>query len=167
MVNLEDIQNTIESFKETYSIDDVSKISANQWKALLKFVQVGEGIRPSRKDTDSLESLFDIYEYISNLYDQIITISGFCTFCGLNENDLYFIFRGEGATRESVLLVKKIYKTTEESIVDRLTTAKRNPVGLLATLNHRFGWATEGVQGIQTTEERHALKVSDLPKLAD
>lgn len=166
-ITIELVMNIIESYKETYNKDDISKLSANQWKSVLTFIQVTAGIKPSRKDTETLESLFSIYEYISNIYDQLITISGFCKFCGLNENDLYFIFKGEGASRESIKMVKNIYKTTEESIVDRLTTAKRNPVGLIATLNHRYGWLNEGAQGITTTEERHALDVSDLPKLAD
>lgn len=166
-ITIEIVMDIIESYKQTYNKDDISKLTANQWKSVLTFIQVNAGIKPSRKDTEALESLFSIYEYISNIYDQLITISGFCKFCGLNENDLYFIFKGEGASRESIKLVKNIYKTTEESIVDRLTTAKRNPVGLIATLNHRYGWLNEGVQGITTTEERQALDVSDLPKLAD
>ena len=51
----------------------------------------------------------------------------------------------------------------EESLSNKLSTGKQNPVGIMAILNHHYAWNMPGVRNENASKQ--ALTSQDLPML--
>lgn len=117
-------------------------------------------------DTDKIEQVLDIYILLCNMYDKYISLMGFSSFSGIDDNTIYS-WDDKRASSKHRELFKKIKSWSEESLVNNLATGRKNPVGQMGILNNRFGWATsnnrqETVHKIDGLDDiRLALGVND------
>ena len=104
-------------------------------------------------DIETMQSWLGYRDYISdsNIYNTDNAI-----------NNSLSSDRGYKLTYKRYEIAKTIYRAYEESLTAALTTGK-NPVGTIAILNRRFGWANSEMQ-IQSKPQMIAAQ--DLPVLA-
>lgn len=168
-----DIDMYISLFCEENDIDikNLRKEGSQLWNALLQYIQRNVFNNKSKLkkgtpyDYDLLDSICDYYIYICNLYAKEISIIGFCTMTGIDDNTIYRSKEDNWSKEASNYkrdVYKKLNKWNEESLSNRLVDGNKNPVGAIAVLNYRHGWATEArAKGEQIT----ALPVNQLPDL--
>lgn len=116
-----------------------------------------------------LDNICNYYIYLCTIYDKEISITGFSYLTGVDSetinnwsynNNIYnadntdniIIKNTDGSistVKASCLrigLYKKLVKGREESLTAKLATANKNPVGIMAILNHHYGWNMPGVR---------------------
>jgi len=186
MEHIENTENTIEVFKsdielyiklwcEENNIDDICSISQNRYNALLYYLylHVFKDNLKSKEckdnglfntsfnayDMDLIESIVDIYIFMSDQYDKIISVQGFCRLTGISDSVLYEWSnddrRMRKASSRSTDIVKKLTNERERTLSDRLASGVKNPVGVLGCLNHWHNWA-----GVGNMEERKPQQTS-------
>lgn len=101
----------------------------------------------SSYDIDLLNGLLDIYISLCYRYSKMISVYGFCLLCNIQlqvltqwESDIT-----KSITPENKQLVKRLQAAAEESKRSLLIEKGRNPVGVLALLNHDNGYNLPGV----------------------
>lgn len=121
----------------------------------------------NRYDIGKVNALTDIYINICQLYDKECSIYGFSVFSGVEYETISKWIsgaRGVELTNGGNEIAKKLLKAQEESLSSMLISGgKRNPVGILGALNHRFAWNMPGVT--RETIKRAALPADNLPRL--
>lgn len=186
MEHIEHTENTIDIFKsdielyvklwcEENNVEDICSISQNRYNALLYYLylHVFKDNLKSKEcrdnglfntsfnayDMDLIESIVDIYIFMSDQYDKIISVQGFCRLTGISDSVLYEWSnddrRMRKASSRSTDIVKKLTNERERTLADRLASGVKNPVGVLGCLNHWHNWA-----GVGNMEERKPEKVS-------
>ena len=116
-------------------------------------------------DYDLVLYVLEIYIYdMCMKYDKDVSIVGFST---LTDIDISTIKKwGNGSTKlseASFAIYEKLKIFGEESLVNKLSTGKKHPVGPLAILNHCYQWNESADWREQTRQA--ALPTSELPKL--
>ena len=111
--------------------------------------------------------LLDVYIYDMCLkYDKEVSILGFSSFSGIDDNTFYAWGNCSGRDELSQArsdVFKKLHRFREESLSNKLVTGVRNPVGPLSVLNRHFQWNLPGVSREQNTQR--TLTAADLPQL--
>jgi hypothetical protein len=191
---VENTENTIDIFKndvdmyiklfcEENNIDDLCSISQNRFSALLYYLylhvfkdnlksknQYNNGLfgdtTYNAYDIDLLCDIVDLYCFISDQYDKIISVQGFCKMTGISQNTLYEWGNGNRCTKvssRSSEIFKRLTAERERTLSDRLASGVKNPVGVLGCLNHWHNWA-----GVGNMEERkpQQISLSDVRKQA-
>ena len=111
-----------------------------------------------------LNTIADIYIYLCYKYDKIINPNGFSKLTGIDFTTIRQWGNPDNRlSQESFLVYQKIVAERQESLSNKLTAAKSNPVGILAILNHLHGWNLPGVS--REIAPRRALTAEELPKL--
>jgi len=112
-----------------------------------------------------INKLCDYYIFICRLYDKEISLTGFSYLTGIDKDTFYDWRDGERKrlSFEHAEIYKKLNQGREESLSDKLATGNKNPVGILAILNHHYNWA-----GVGNMEERkpQTVRLSDVQKTA-
>ena len=181
----DDIQIAISLFCDENNISDLKDISQSVYNALLKYIYKhcfkGTNKLKSDKlystceqimsnynayDIDLCHQLCEYYIYLSQLYEKEISIVGFSNLSGISENTI--ISWGKGDQRKALSplsceIYEKLNKGRENSLSDKLSSGKGNPVGILAILNHNFNWAGVGNMEVQKPQ---AVKLQDIQKQA-
>lgn len=118
----------------------------------------------NRYDIELLSSVVDIYIYICMLYDKIVTDAGFCLLTGIHRDTLHR-WRQEGLkfSSSSSDVSQKLQDFREESLVNRLTSGKVNPIGIIATLKHYHGWEQQNTS--DANKDRKTLTSEDVRAL--
>lgn len=111
-----------------------------------------------------LSTIADIYIYLCYKYDKIINPNGFSKLTGID----FVLISSWGnpdnrLSASSFAIYQKIIAERQESLSNKLTAAKGNPVGILAILNHFHSWNLPGVS--REIAPRRALTAEELPKL--
>lgn len=170
-------------FCEENNIDDLKKESQSIWNACLYYIysHVFKGTNQlkstklydnplikTNNNSYNYELLLDIADiYIYKLcmrYDKEVSLLGFSTLTGINNGTL--IDWGNNRNKLSnggCDIYKKLMTFNEESLSDKLVTGKQNPVGVIAVLNRRHGWASPYTS--DSNRQRTALTADQLPKL--
>lgn len=109
------------------------------------------------KEDDTLIELCNIYINVCNKYDKHICLTGFGFLTGISIFTLMEWRDKREVSQVKQNISKIIDKYDEETLQDLLITGKRNPVGIVAVLNNKHGWASqtikrETVQRIETNE---------------
>lgn len=179
-----DIDLYLHRFCEENNINDLKKESQSVWNSCLRFVYKNvfkNGILKQRKCIDNPNSkisstynsynyelvldILDIYVYdMCMKFDKEVSILGFSTLTGIPEQLIYNW--GNEQTKlstRSFEIYKKLNQYREESLSNKLATGKQNPVGVIAMLNHHYGWASPYTS--DSRRERKALSDSELPTL--
>lgn len=161
-----DIDLYIKLFCEENHIDDINAISQSVYNAMLRYVYKhcfkGTDKLKSKKlfstsdriksnynayDIDICYSLCDHYIYLCQLYDKEISIVGYSTLTGIEQNTIYSWGKEDQRktlSSKSCDIYKKLVSMRENSLSDKLSSGKGNPVGILAILNHCYNWAGVG-----------------------
>lgn len=176
----------IQLFCETYGIEDLVKESQARWNSCLRFVRknvfpdksclkMHDNIYNSNNPIKSNYNMFnyallsdicDIYIDQCFLYDKEISLMGFSNLTGID----YDIITEWGYKTNRVLssagtgIYEKILRFNEESLSDKLATGAKNPVGVIAILNRRHGWASPYTA--DSNRQRQAITADQLPRIA-
>lgn len=180
-----DIDMYLRQFQIDQNIEDFQTIPQNVWNGALIYInrhvfKPNPGVLKQKKnnpvDSRVAQSNFNAYDYdlvndicdyyisLCMLYNKEVSLSGFSLLTGINIDTL--IDWGKGSTKlsnTSCEINKKLHRFREESIAGKLADGKQNPVGLIAILNHHYGWNMPGVS--RETTSKQVLPAADLPKL--
>lgn len=179
-----DIDFYLHRFCEENNINDLKKESQSVWNSCLRYIYKNvfkNGMLKQHKCIDNPNSkirstynsynydlvldILDIYIYdMCMKYDKEVSVIGFSTMTGIDESVIYDW--GNESTKlstRSTEVYKKLTAFREESLSNKLATGKQNPVGVIAILNHHYGWASPYTS--DSRRERIILKDEELPKL--
>lgn len=166
--NIEYYESSIESalfeFSESQGYENPREMTQSVWNAALNYcnkhcitkkdlkvnsnIYINNTIMPTNcqsYDFDKVNSLCDLYINLCMTYDKECSIIGFSFLSGINYETLEEWKRGDKATSRNSVIPKKIAVFREESLSNKLAGGKANPVGILAILNHHYGWNLPGV----------------------
>lgn len=170
-------------FCEKNNIEDLKKESQSVWNACLYYIYShvfkGTNQLKSKKlydnplmktnnnayNYDLLLDIADVYIYkLCMKYDKEVSIVGFSALTGINNGSI----TEWGNNRNKLSnggyeIYKKLMTFNEESLSDKLVTGKQNPVGVIAVLNRRHGWASPYTS--DSNRQRTALTADQLPRL--
>lgn len=172
-----DIDLYIKLFCEENNISCINDISQSVYNAMLRYVYkhcfMGTDKLKSKRlystsdriksnynayDIDICYSLCDHYIYLCQLYDKEISIVGYSTLTGIEQNTIYSWGKEDQRktlSSKSCDIYKKLVSMRENSLSDKLSSGKGNPVGILAILNHCYNWA-----GVGNMEERKPQQIT-------
>ena len=179
-----EIELYIKLFCEENNITDICSISQSVFNGMLIYIY-----RNCFRNTDKLKNsniyqigvntvcncnsynislinkLCDYYIYLCRIYDKEISLTGFSYLTGIDK-DTFYDWRDGDRKRlsfEHREIYKKLNQGREESLSDKLATGNKNPVGILAILNHHYNWA--GV-GNMTEHKPQQISLQDVRKQA-
>ena len=92
-------------------------------------------------------------------YDKEVSILGFSILSGINDATIMEWRNNKSSTR-SFEIYKKLIQFREESLSNKLATANKNPVGVLAILNRHYQWNLPGVS--KETANKSNLTLEDM-----
>lgn len=183
-----DILLWLDQWKEDQKIEDLCTISQQRWNAALYYVykHVFKNNPDILRDRSLIDNggcaltncdrynytlcmdILDIYIYdMCMIYDKEISFIGYTTLTGIPyDTVMEWGYRGSKLSPLSSLIFQKISQLSEESLSDKLISSKSNPVGLIAILNHRHGWASPYTSDANRNRPQ-VLGVSELPQLKE
>ena len=190
-----DIELYLKLFCEERNIENMAEQSQSVWNAALMYIKRHVFNNPSilktskpldgysnnnynnqyknlnnsncnRYDIDKVNAICDYYIYLCMIYDKEVSVVGFNNLTGIDDNTIYAWGHDERSLSKSGKeIYKKLVKYREESLSNKLATANKNPVGILAILNRHYQWNMPGVR--DQSQNKQALSAAELPKLGD
>ena len=123
-------------------------------------------------DIDIIQAILDIYIYLCHKYDKDISVYGFHCLTDIDIDSIYRWYReykngnvnsyiSADVSRKRYEISKTLIQGREEALTGMLTGSKRNPVGIIAALNHLYGWNDNGRSEDNTSPA--ALPANSLP----
>ena len=99
-------------------------------------------------------------------YEKEISILGFSNLTGIPDSTVYdWGYNPQRQlSRVGSDICKKLQKYNEESLENKLASGKANPVGVIAILNRRHGWASPYTAD-SNRQRAQALTADQLPQL--
>lgn len=167
-----DIEMWLDRFCDEQKIDDLREITQNVWNAALMYVRRHvffdkkilkekgplEGYRNNnysneysklnmsncnKYNIELVDQICDYYIYLCMLYSKEVSIVGFGNLTGISSHTIHqWGNEDRRLSTASFTIYQKLVKFNEESLANLLISSKRSPVGAIATLNHRHGWAS-------------------------
>lgn len=180
---LKSIPELLTDFCTENGIDDLAKETQSRWTAALRYIYTHllKDIDLKRKAnyTESgciMQSTFNAYDYdkvmavcdyyIYNMclkYNKEVSNIGFEALTGINDSILNSWLNGNiKLSSKSKEIAQKLNKFREESLSNKLADGKQNPVGVIAILNRRYGWASPYTAD---SRKQTALPDAELPRL--
>lgn len=180
---LKSIPELLDTFCDENDISDLSKETQSRWTAALRYVynHLFKNIDLKRKvnytesgcrvqstfnayDYDKVNTVCDYYIYDMCLkYNKEVSYIGFEALTGISDKVLFDWLNGNvKLSPVSCEIAQKLHRFREESLSNKLADGKQNPVGVIAILNRRYGWASP-----YTADSRRqaALPDAELPRL--
>lgn len=166
-----EIQNSIIDYcsERDITVNDITNLSQSVFSSLLLYVR--SKVFPTKDrlkvknninnayDIKLCNALADFYIYLCKFYDKEITLSGYEYLTGIDSNTVYDWSSGRTqASAGGSGIYKKLSCEREKSLSDKLQTGK-NPVGVLAILNHFYGWS--GVGNMTEDRQKQAATLTD------
>ena len=148
---------------ERRNIEDMRKESQSIWNAALMFIRREvfrdrEAFRNKNLITDTncimnstcntynydlIDRVCDHYIYLCMEYEKEISVLGFSNLTGIPDGTIYdWGYNPRELSRKGSEIHKKLLKYNEESLENKLASGKVHPVGVIAILNRRHGWAS-------------------------
>lgn len=188
-----DIQLYLSMFCEENGIEDMKKEPQNVWNAALMYIKkhvfnVPDILKDksplnnyynndydnkysnlnnsncNRYNMDIVNSVCDYYVYLCMLYVKEVSIIGFSNLTGIYTQTIHQWGNDERKLSTSGLdLYKKLTEFNEESLSNILISGTRPPVGPIAALNRRHGWASPYTA--DSNRQKRASTDAELPKL--
>lgn len=174
----------IETYCTSNNIDDMRTADQNIWNSCLRYIYKcvfkNSDVLKSKElkqttgavtDTnynaynyDAVLELLDIYIYdLCMKYSKEVSIVGFSTLTGIHRDTINEW--GKGSTKLSKTsfdIYKNLNDFNEESLSNLMKKAK-NPVGFIAILNRRHGWASPYTG--DSNRQKTALTAADLKQM--
>lgn len=165
-------------------IEDLTKASQSVWNAALMYahrhVFKNREYFRSKEKIDNIcmtsstfnlynyslvDSICDYYIYLCMRYEKEISILGFSNLTGIPDSTIYdWGYNQRELSRVGSEICKKLQKYNEESLENKLASGKANPVGVIAILNRRHGWASPYTAD-SNRQRTQALTADQLPQL--
>jgi hypothetical protein len=165
-------------------IEDLTKASQSVWNAALMYahrhVFKNREYFRSKEKIDNIcmtsstfnlynyslvDSICDYYIYLCMRYEKEISILGFSNLTGIPDSTIYdWGYNQRELSRVGSEICKKLQKYNEESLENKLASGKANPVGVIAILNRRHGWASPYTAD-SNRQRTQALTAEQLPQL--
>jgi hypothetical protein len=173
----------LDEFCERNKIEDIKKESQSVWNSALYYIQkklfdinyfkskenykLDNGMyKESNFNSYNFELVMyvlDIYIYdMCMKYDKEVSILGFSSLTGIPDSTIYDWGKNTLSPIASEIL-EKLRKYQEESLSNKLVTGAKNPVGVIAILNRRYGWASPYTS--DSRQQARALSANELPQL--
>lgn len=186
-----DIVLYLKMFCEENNLQDLKKESQSVWNAALRYIKKHVFKDKSRlKDKTNIDisnnrissnfnrydynlvnEICDIYIDLCMIYDKEVSVIGFSNLTGIEYDTIYQwgsnnINNISGRlSNMSFIIYKKLNHFREESLSNKLATAKSNPVGILAILNRHYQWNLPGVS--REKAQPQVISVNELQQLED
>ena len=173
----------LNEFCEVNAIEDIKKESQSVWNSALYYIQkklfdsnyfkskdnyntnnkVFKESNYNSYDFNLVMYVLDIYIYdMCMKYDKEVSILGFSSLTGIPDSTIYDWGKNTLSSTASEIL-EKLRKYQEESLSNKLVTGAKNPVGVIAILNRRYGWASPYTS--DSRQQARALSANELPQL--
>ena len=173
----------LNEFCEVNKIEDIKKESQSVWNSALYYIQKklfdsnyfkskdnyntnNKVFKESNYNSYNFELVMyvlDIYIYdMCMKYDKEVSILGFSSLTGIPDSTIYDWGKNTLSSTASEIL-EKLRKYQEESLSNKLVTGAKNPVGVIAILNRRYGWASPYTS--DSRQQARALSANELPQL--
>lgn len=173
----------LNEFCEVNAIEDIKKESQSVWNSALYYIQkklfdsnyfkskdnyntnnkVFKESNYNSYDFELVMYVLDIYIYdMCMKYDKEVSILGFSSLTGIPDSTIYDWGKNTLSSTASEIL-EKLRKYQEESLSNKLVTGAKNPVGVIAILNRRYGWASPYTS--DSRQQARALSANELPQL--
>lgn len=152
-VLLDLVYSCIESACATYKIDDLSKASAERWRAVCMYT--GRHIKESKMlfdldrlkthggtiiyNPDRVAALLPVWVELCGAFDKAPMACDFISFAGVSTSWIYDN-AGHDLTSSRVQLVEKLRDIQEAGLAVRLADGRRNPTGQIFILKNLHGW---------------------------
>ena len=178
-----EIEACLDSFCAEKGITNISKESQSVWNAALMYIKkiVFPDVKQLKSNTlfkngigamsncnaynyELVDHICDIYIYLSLMNDKEVSINGFSYLTGINRDTIEeWGHNNKKLSNKAFPIYKKLVDTRLESLSGKLATGKQNPVGVIAILNHFYGWNSP----YTADANRHAaaLSAAELPRL--
>ena len=200
---IEQIEKTLPEIALSMGYDNITDIKQSQWKALL--FKAGKTLFSNNRylynDTldnnghynniynfELLLSLTDYFVYLSNQYNKLVSLQGYCMLFNIDDCILYnwLYYNNNNANNINdiniynindnsisledkersnyirIEIFKRLNQNREQSLLDRAGDSK-NILGLFQVGRRLYNWDSP----LQKSEPLQALSASELPKLTD
>ena len=176
---LVEFQEAINTFCDLNNIDDLKNESQLVFNACMQWINMtiiapARMLKNGNSNTHNLFKVYQLamlYKYICNLYNKLCSIDNFEFISNIsvatiydwknykhnntvyNELDDDNIIDIDGVKVSSLSVeIYKILTTSEKTGLEGLLLSSKNPVGVLAMLNHKHGYAHEKPVEVETVE---------------
>ena len=180
------VNSAINDFCIDYDIKDLRNETQNLYNALLRYIYENV-FKPKGKlrvdnrskslidysNIDILYSVLEYYIYLCDLYNKAVSIKGFSLMIGIDYGII--LDWSNGVNRKLNPLYSEIHKILdaerERSLADMLISGRKQPIGLLAVLNHEKGWNLPGssreIKHVASSETPQQIAERYRARLAD
>ena len=179
-----DIVLYLKLFCEENNLQDLKKESQSVWNGALMYIRrnvfndrtklkdksninISSNNIPSnfnRYNYDLVNDICDYYIYLCLIYDKEVSLTGFSNLTGISIESLTEWGNSVNKlSNSSSEIYKKLNHFREESLSNKLATAKNNPVGILAILNRHYQWNLPGVS--KEKAQPQVISVNELQQL--
>jgi len=180
------IDSAIDCFCDDYNIQDLKTETQNVFNGCLRYIynhvfKANNKLKQDDRsktliDINNIDIIIDVlnyYIYLCDVYSKAISIQGFSVLTGIDYSIIYDW--KNGVHRRLNPKYADIYKTLdaerERSLADILLSGKKQPIGVLAVLNHEKGWnlpgASREVKHVVTSESPQQIAERYRARLAD
>ena len=178
-----EIEACLDSFCAEKGIVDMSKEPQGIWNAALMYIKkiIFPDVKQLKSNTlfkngigamsncnaynyELVGHICDIYIYLSLMNDKEVSINGFSYLTGINRDTIEeWGHNNKKLSNKAFPIYKKLVDARLESLSGKLATGKQNPVGVIAILNHFYGWNSPYAP--DANRHRAALSAAELPRL--
>lgn len=156
---IQNIDRLMQACCDEYNIEDMRTASQQVWTGILKYVRFNymkptkclykysqgisnDGLRTCMYDDYIVSNICDYYMYLCSIYGKVCNPYGFYGLTGIELDTIASWANMERQRPQAFGTVKKLRQEYESSLENGAQSG-RNPVGYIATLNHRFGWQAD------------------------
>lgn len=165
----------IDEYIEKYNIQDLKKESQNVWNGLLLYIyknsfKIDNSILCLDNNSiyngyniNSVLYILDIYINLCYNYEKEVSIMGFSKITGIERETIYNWANKERQPNSAAVdIFKKLTEEREESLSNMLISGRRNPVGILGSLNRHYGWNMGQPKGLDGSKKTGFEALPDL-----
>lgn len=167
---IQNIDSLLETFKQEHDVEHFRDVSQQEWTGALKYVQftyirptkclykytpdsIHNGYQTLMYDDYIVSHICDYYMYLCNMYSKIVNIYGFYALTGADFDTIASWGMMESQRPQAFRTWKRLRNEYESSLENGAQSGK-NPVGFIATLNHRFSWSSDSRPALQVNITR-------------
>ena len=150
----------LNKFCEVNKIEDIKKESQSVWNSALYYIQkklFDINYFKSRENYKLDNGMYKESNFNSYNFELVMYV-----LTGIPDSTIYDWGKNTLSPIASEIL-EKLRKYQEESLSNKLVTGAKNPVGVIAILNRRYGWASPYTS--DSRQQARALTANELPQL--